>query len=187
MAETKELFDSSEHKMAQSIESLDHHFNTLRTGRASSALLDDIRVDAYGVMTPLQQMATVSTPDARTIAISPWDKNQLVAIEKALQVANLGMNPHSDGKLIRLSIPPLTEDRRKDLAKKAHAMAEESRVAIRNVRKHAKEVIEKMKKDKKLTEDLAHDEVEKLQKLTDKWIAKVDDSMKKKEKEIMEV
>lgn len=182
-----EIFNSSERKMAHAIEALEHHFNTLRTGRASAALLDDIRVDAYGSPVPLNQVASVNTPDARSITVQPWDKNQLGPIEKAILAANIGITPHNDGTLIRLNIPPLTEDRRKELAKKAHAMAEEARVAIRNVRKHSKEEIEKLKKAKTLTEDLAHDATDKLQKITDKWIKKVDESLAKKEKDIMAV
>lgn len=187
MSDTKELFNTSERKMAHAIEALEHHFNTLRTGRASTALLDDVRVEVYGQMSPLSSVATLATPDARTITISPWDKNALGPVEKAIQASNLGLNPHNDGKMLRLSIPPLTEERRKELAKKAHGMAEDARVAIRNVRKHSKEVIEKMKKGKELTEDIAHAENDKLQKLTDKWILKVEEVLKKKEKEIMEV
>lgn len=187
MEETKELFKTAEHKMAQAIEALDHHFNTLRTGRASTALLDDVRVEAYGQEMPLQQVASVNTPDARTIAIQPWDSNQIAAIERALLVADLGLNPQNDGKIIRLNIPPLTEERRKDLAKKAHAMAEEGRVAIRNIRKHIKDGIEKLRKDKVLSDDQAHDANDELQKLTDRYIAKVDEHMQKKEKDIMEV
>lgn len=182
-----EIFKNAERKMAHAIEALDHHFNTLRTGRASAALLDDVKVEAYGTDTPLNQVASVSTPDARTITVQPWDKNQLNAIEKALLVANLGMTPHNDGTLIRLNVPPLTEERRKELAKKAHGMAEEGRVAIRNVRKHSKDEIDKLKKSKELSEDLAHDATDKLQKLTDKWIKKVDEVLAKKEKDIMAV
>lgn len=187
MTDTQELFKTSETKMVHAIDALEHHFNTLRTGRASTALLDDVRVDAYGQQMTIAQVATIGTPDARTISVTPWDKSQLSAIEKAIQAANLGLNPQNDGKMLRLFIPPLTEERRKELVKKAHHMAEEGRVAIRNVRKHAKETIDKMKKDKKLTDDLAHDATEQLQKITDKWIAKVDEHLKKKEKEIMEV
>lgn len=187
MPEVQSIFKTAEHKMGQAIEALEHHFNTLRTGRASIALLDDIRVDAYGQITPLNQVASVNTPDARTIAITPWDKNQLASIERAIQQSDLGLNPQNDGKMIRLSIPPLTEERRKELVKKAHGMAEEGRIAIRNVRKHCKDDIEKLKKDKGLSEDLTHDAISDLQKITDKWILKVDEVLKKKEEEIMEV
>lgn len=185
--QVKEEFQNAEHKMHGAIESLIHHFNTLRTGRAHTSLLDDVKVEAYGSEVPLNQVASVSTPDARTIAVAPWDTNQLAAIEKAIMVADLGLTPMNDGKMIRLSIPPLTEERRKELAKKAHHMAEEARVAIRNVRRHAKDHIEKMNKAKDLSDDEMHVHLEELQKLTDQWIVKVDDAMKKKEKEILEV
>lgn len=187
MSTVQEEFKAAEVKMSGAIDALIHHFNTLRTGRASTALLDDVKVDAYGVEVPLVQVASVSTPDSRTIAIQPWDTSQLVAIEKAIMLADLGLNPMNDGKLIRLSLPPLTEERRKELAKKAHHMAEEARIAIRNVRRHGKEHIEKLNKSKDLSDDLMHDAVDQLQKLTDKWIAKVEEHVKRKEKEIMEV
>ncbi len=187
MPELDEVFKTAETKMKHAIEALDHHFNTLRTGRASTALLDDVTVDAYGQQMPLNQVASVNTPDARTIAITPWDKNQLGAIERSIQASDLGLNPMNDGKMIRLSIPSLTEERRKDLVKRAHHMSEEARIAIRNVRKHQKEAIEKMKKNKELTEDEAHAAIDDLQKITDKWVAKVDEHLEGKEKEIMEV
>lgn len=187
MPEVKEVFKTTEHKMAAAIEALEHHFNTLRTGRASAALLDDVKVDAYGQTVPIQQIASVNTPDARTITVTPWDKNQVAAIERAILTSDLGLNPQNDGKMIRLAIPPLTEERRKELVKKAHHMAEEGRVAIRNVRKHSKDSIDKLRKDKVLSEDLSHDAIDDLQKITDKWITRVDEVLAKKEKEIMEV
>ena len=183
----KDLFKQSETKMQHAVDALDQHYNTLRTGRASVALLDKVKVESYGSEVPLQQVASVSTPDARTLVVTPWDKNLMTAIEKAIQIANLGMNPQNDGRQLRLIIPPLTEERRKELAKKAHQMTEDGRVAIRNVRKHVKEQIDKMKKDKKLTEDAARDATDELQKLTDRYVAKCDEHLKKKEKEIMEV
>lgn len=187
MPELKEIMKVAETKMLHSIDALDHHFNTLRTGRASTALLDDIRVEAYGQEMPVNQVANISTPDARTIQVTPWDKNQLVLIEKALQASDVGITPQNDGINIRLNLPPLTEERRKELVKKSHHMAEEARIAIRNVRKHQKDEIQKLVKDKALSEDLGHDAIDNLQKVTDKWIVKVDEVTKKKEKEIMEV
>ncbi|MCC5876723.1 MAG: ribosome recycling factor [Candidatus Sumerlaeia bacterium] len=184
---TQEIFKQAEGKMSSSIQALDQHFNTLRTGRASTALLDDIKVDAYGQDMPLNNVASVSTPDARTIVVQPWDVGQLPSIERAIMVSDLGINPSNDGKCIRLSIPPLTEERRKELVKKAAHMAEEARIAIRNVRRHSKDEIEKLRKDKELSDDQAHDANDDLQKLTDKWIKKVDEHLAKKEKEIMEV
>lgn len=185
--QVNEEFKSGEEKMKGAIDALYHHFETLRTGRASTSLLNDVTVEAYGSQVPLNQVASVSTPDAKTIAVQPWDASQLPSIEKGIIIADLGLNPMNDGKVIRLSIPPLTEERRKELVKKSHAMAEEARVAIRNVRRHVKDHIEKLNKAKELSDDLMHDAIDDLQKITDKWIAKVDDIMKKKEKEIMEV
>lgn len=183
----KAEFKTAEQKMNGAIEALAHHFDTLRTGRASAALLNDVRVDNYGQPVPLTQVATVSTPDARSILIAPWNKAQLHTIEKAIQAANLGLQPQNDGQHIRLIIPPLTEERRKELAKKAHAMAEDARVAIRNVRVHVKQHLDKAKKNKEMPDDEVHKQTEALQKLTDKFIAKVDEQLKKKEKDIMEV
>lgn len=184
----KEDFKTAETKMKHAIDALESHFKTIRTGRASASLVDKVMVDMYGTMSPLSSVAAVSTPDARNIIITPWDKNALAAVEKGILIADIGIHPQNDGKAIRLTIPPLTEDRRKELVKKAHGMAEDARVAIRNVRKHVKEHFEKLKKDKKvLTEDQLRDANEELQKLTDKWIKGVDEHMKKKEKEIMEV
>lgn len=184
---TSAVFKTAESKMKAAIDAMEKHFNTLRTGRASTALLDDVRVEAYGQEMALNAVATVSTPDARTIAVQPWDGSQLTAIERAIQASDLGLNPMNDGKLIRLAIPPLTEERRKELVKKSHHMAEEARIAIRNIRRHAKDEIEKMRKAKELSDDLAHDANEDLQKITDKWTKEVEDHLAHKEKEIMEV
>lgn len=183
----QEIFKQVEGKMSSAIKAMEHHFNTLRTGRASTALLDDIKVDAYGQEMPLNNVASVSTPDARTILVQPWDAGQLGAIERAILTSDLGINPNNDGKCIRLSIPPLTEERRKELVKKASHMAEEGRIAIRNVRRHAKDEIEKLRKDKELSDDQAHDANDELQKITDKWIKEVDVHLERKDKEIMEV
>lgn len=181
------VFKTARTKMKHAIDALEHHFNTLRTGRASTSLLDDVEVDAYGRTMPLKQVASISTPDAKTITVTPWDKSQLAIVEKAILVADLGLNPQNDGKMIRLIIPPLTEERRKELVKKAHHMAEEARVAIRNVRRHQKDEIEKLRKGKELSDDLAHDALDELQSITDKWTKEVDEVLAVKEKEIMEV
>lgn len=186
-ADVKEQMKEAEHKMDSAIDALDHHFNTLRTGRASTALLDDIRVEAYGQQMPLNQVASISTPDARSISVQPWDKGQLALIDRAIAASDLGLTPMNDGTRIILNIPPLTEERRKELVKKAHHMAEEARVAIRNVRRHTKDHFEKANKNKEMTDDEKSVVLEDLQKLTDKHIARVDEHMKKKEKEIMEV
>ncbi len=183
----KGIFKTADKKMKHAIDALEQHFHTLRTGRASTSLLDDVEVEAYGQTMPLKQVASISTPDAKTITVTPWDKSQLALIEKAILASDLGLNPQNDGKMLRLIIPPLTEERRKELVKRAHHMAEEGRIAIRNVRRHQKEEIEKRRKNKDISDDNAHDGLDELQKITDKWIAEVDKVMKHKEEEIMEV
>lgn len=182
-----EIYKTSESKMKHAIEALDANFNTIRTGRASTALLDKIEVDAYGTPMKLKEVASISTPDARTITVTPWDKNQLSAVERAIITADLGLNPQNDGKMLRIIIPPLTEERRKELVKVAHNMSEEGRVSIRNVRKHMRDNIQKLVKDKEISEDEGKTGEEKVQEITNKWIAKVDEHLKNKEKEIMEI
>jgi ribosome recycling factor len=174
-------------RMNAALEALSREFATVRTGRASTALLDAIRVDYYGNPTAINQMASVSTPDARTVAIQPWEAGQLAAIEKAIMKSDLGIQPVNDGKLIRLTMPTPTEERRKQLVKTVGKMAEDARVAVRNVRREANEKLKASAKDKKaaLSEDeerRAHDQV---QKTTDRFIAKVDELLKKKEQEIL--
>ena len=162
-------------------------FSRVRTGRASPSILDGIRVDYYNVPTPLNQVATVSVPDARLIIIQPWEKSVVQAIEKAIAAADLGLNPVSDGNVIRLPIPPLNEERRKDLAKQVKKMAEEAKVSIRNVRRDFNEQLKKVEKKKEITEDELHRGLDKVQKITDDTITKVDEILAKKEKEIMEL
>jgi ribosome recycling factor len=174
-----------EAKMTAALEALGRDFATVRTGRASVGLVDGIRVDYYGTPTPVNQMATVSVPDARTLVIQPWEAGQLKAIEKAISASDLGITPQNDGKIIRLSIPSPTEERRKQLAKTVHKIAEDGRIAIRNVRREANDRLKAVAKDKKVSEDeerRAHDQV---QKTTDRFIAKVDELLKKKEQEIL--
>ncbi len=174
-----------EAKMTAALEALGRDFATVRTGRASVGLVDGIRVDYYGTPTPVNQMATVSVPDARTLVIQPWEAGQLKAIEKAISASDLGITPQNDGKLIRLTIPSPTEERRKQLAKTVHKIAEDGRIAIRNARREANDRLKAMAKDKKVSEDeerRAHDQV---QKTTDRFIAKVDELLKKKEQEIL--
>jgi len=182
-----EIYKSAEEKMGKAIESLEHEFTGLRTGRASVALIDGVQVEAYGTKMPLKQAATISTPDARTLVIQPFDKSLVAVIEKALLGANLGMTPNNDGKLIRLNIPPLTEERRKELVKMAKKQAEDGRIAIRNIRRHSNDEIKKAQKD----HSLAEDEIEKGQKhvqdITDKYVKEVDSLLTKKEKDIMEI
>ena len=172
-------------RMNAALEALGREFASVRTGRASVGLLEPIRVDYYGTPTPISQMASVSTPDARTLVIQPWEAGQIGAIEKAIQKSDLGLTPVNDGKLIRLSIPTPTEERRKQLVKTIAKMAEDARVAVRNVRREANDKLKAVARDKKVSEDeerRAHDQV---QKTTDRFIAKVDELLKKKEQEIL--
>ena len=173
--------------MEKAIQNLEKEFSKLRTGRASVTLLEDLKVDYYGTLTPLNQLASISTPDSRTLAIQPWDRNAFGEIEKAIQKSDLGLNPVNDGKIIRINIPPLTEERRKELVKVAKKYAEEAKIAIRNVRRDANETLKKKKNDKELTEDEMHRGQDKVQKITDSFVQKVDEVLKKKEKEIMEI
>lgn len=174
-------------RMHKAIEALDHEFSTLRTGRASLAILDVVSVEVYGQKMHLNQVATLSTPDAHTILIQPWDRGVMGTIEKAILAANIGLTPSNDGRVIRLSIPPLTEERRKDLVKVAQKMAEEGRVAIRNIRRHANEDIKRLEKEKTVSEDEAHDGLNDIQKLTDKYIEEIAVHLKRKEAEILEI
>lgn len=173
--------------MKKTIAALKDEFNGIRTGRASPALLDKIRVDYYGQKTPLSQVATISVPEARLIVVQPWDRALFSEIEKAILKSELGLNPSNDGKVIRLAIPPLTEQRRKDLVKSAKAIAEQSRVAIRNIRRDSLEEMKKTSASEKLAEDAIKKEEEELQKLTDSYIVQIAKVLEEKEKEIMEV
>ena len=174
-------------KMEGQLEHLRHEFTGLRTGRASVALLDQVKVDYYGTPTPLKQVATLATPEGRLITVQPFERNLMKDIEKAILASGLGLTPSNDGKLIRLPIPPLTEERRKDLGKVAKRLAEEVRVHIRNIRRDALEEIKKAQKESQLTEDEAKTAHDEIQKLTDAYIAKIDDLLKKKEAEITEI
>jgi len=174
-----------EERMKKSIASLKDDFAAIRTGRASPAILDKIRVDYYGEKSPLSQVATVSVPEARLIVVQPWDKSTIGEIEKAILKSDLGLNPSNDGKVIRIAIPPLTEERRKELVKNAKATAETYRVAIRNIRRDALEDLKKMKDS--IPEDQAKKGEEELQKLTDNYVAQINKILDEKDKEIMEV
>lgn len=175
-----------EERMAKTIQSLKDEYNTIRTGRASASLFDKIRVDYYGEKSPLSQVATVSIPEARMVVIQPWDKNLITEIEKAILKSELGLNPSNDGKVIRISIPPLTADRRKELVKQAKTMAEDSKVSIRNIRRDGNEELKKLQKGGELTEDDLKNEEDALQKATDKFIDEVGKVFAEKEKEIMD-
>jgi len=182
-----EINSASEERMKKSLQNLNDGFAALRTGRASAALFDKIRVDCYGEKTPINQVANISVPEARLVVIQPWDKGLMGEIEKAIRSSELSLNPSNDGKVIRISIPPLTEERRKELAKLAKNQAEQSRVAIRNIRRDGNEELKKLLKDGKVTEDEESKTSDELQKLTDSYIVKVNQVLEKKEKEILEV
>jgi ribosome recycling factor len=190
MAATVATFSlpQAEERMKKSLGSLQDSFAGLRTGRASAAMFDKIRVDAYGDKSPLKEVANISVPEARLIVIQPWDKALIGEIEKAIRAANeLSLNPSNDGKLIRISVPPLTGERRKELAKQAKAQAEQTRVAVRNIRRDGNDELKKLLKDSAIAEDDEKKSSEELQKLTDSYIAKVNHALEEKEKEIMEV
>ena len=172
--------------MQGALDALGREFAGVRTGRANAALLEHVRVDYYDTPTPLNQVASISVPDARTLMIQPWDQGVLKKIEQAIQKSDLGLTPANDGKVVRLTIPPLNEERRKQLAKSVGKLAEEARVAIRNVRREAKEKIKALLKDKKISEDDERRSETELQKLTDRSTQKVDELLKKKEQEILE-
>jgi ribosome recycling factor len=184
---TKEVEANIKQRMEKALADLQHEMAAIRTGRASLSLLDHIRVDYYGTPTPLNQVANLHVPEPSLITIQPWDSSQIGSIEKAIRTSDLGLNPANDGKVIRLPIPPLTEERRKDLVKKVHAAAEHHRVAVRNIRREGNEASKKLLKDKKITEDedkKAHDEI---QKMTDGYMGKIDMAAKAKEKDILEI
>jgi ribosome recycling factor len=174
-------------RMERSIEAFRKELGKIRTGRASFSLLDGVKVDYYGTPTPLQQVGTLSVPESRLITITPWDSKMIGPIEKAIQGSGLGLNPASDGKIVRIPIPPLTEERRKELAKLVRKMTEEARVAVRNVRRESIEKLKEREKKKELSEDDVKRGQDRVQKETDAFIRKIDDILKAKEQEIMEV
>jgi ribosome recycling factor len=182
----EEVFESMSAKMEKAIASFQKELNRLRTGRASPALLEGIRVDYYGTPTPIQQTAAVTIPESRLIVIQPWDKSMIEHISKAIQKANLGLSPSSDGNVIRISIPPLNEERRKELVKIVKKMGEESKVGIRNIRREANESLKQLEKDKSLSEDESHRAIDEVQKITDGKIKEVDVVLEEKQREILE-
>lgn len=181
-----DVTNSCEERMKKTITALKDDFNAIRTGRASAALFDKIRVDYYGDKSPLSQVANISIPEARLVVIQPWDKSLIGEIEKAIQKSELSLNPSNDGKVIRIAIPPLTEERRKELAKQAKNIAEQSRVAIRNIRRDGNDEMKKLEKDGLMTEDDLSKSEEQLQKITDSYIQNINKILEEKEKEIME-
>lgn len=182
-----EIFEDLEERMEKSVESLKREYSRLRTGRASVSLLDGIRVSYYDTPTPLNQMASLAVPEPRLIVVQPWDKTALENIEKAILKSELGLTPMNDGKVIRISIPPLTEERRKELVKVARKMAEENKVAVRNIRRDANEMLKDLKKEKDITEDELFRSQEEVQKITDQFISQVEELCSAKEKEILEI
>lgn len=187
MTDIREIEKDVERRMSGALDALQGEFRTLRTGRASVSLLDGVLVDYYGTPTPLTQVANLSTPEATLIVAQPWDKSMIAPVEKAIRNADLGLNPANDGKVIRIPIPPLTEDRRRDLVKKAHGMAEEARTAVRQVRRDGNDKLKKLEKDKIISEDDEKRALDEVQKLTDRYIEQINDALKHKEDDIMKV
>jgi len=182
----KEILHNTEEKMKKAFESMNREFHEVRTGRASPSLVEGMHIDYYGTLTMLKQLAAISAPDAHLIVIQPWDPTVIVEIEKAIMKSNLGINPSNDGKVIRLAVPQLSKERRLELAKQIHKMSEDGRVSMRTIRRDAKETVEKLEKDKIVSEDEKFRGIEELQKVVDKYIAKIDELLKNKEKEVLE-
>ncbi|HGY56239.1 MAG TPA: ribosome recycling factor [Caldithrix abyssi] len=182
-----ELLKDARHRMDRAVETFAGELSKIRSGRANPALLDSVKVDYYGQIVPLNQAATISVPEPRLITVQPWEKSMLPEIEKAILKADLGLNPSNDGNIIRLPIPQLSEERRKDLVKLIHKFAEEGKIAIRNVRRDVNDHLKKMEKNHELSEDELSVELEEVQKITDEHTKKIDEIMERKEKEILEV
>lgn len=184
---TADLFDDAERRMKKAVDSLKQDLSSLRTGRANASLLDRIQVEYYGAQTPINQVATISVPEARLLVIQPWDRKLLTDIEKAIQRSDLGINPTNDGQVIRLAIPQMSEERRRDLVKSLHKKLDEHKVAIRNVRRDVQDKLRDREKKKEVSEDELKRSTDKLQKLTDRYIDDMDKVGKTKETEILEV
>ncbi len=183
----KQILDNTKSRMEKSIESLKSEYATIRTGRANSSILEQVTADYYGVPTPITQMASVSTPEARQLVIKPYDKSVLSDIEKAINAHDLGVSPQNDGEIIRLNFPQLTEERRKEFVKKLHKLEEEGKVSVRNIRRDANDALKKLEKAKELTEDDLSGYLEDIQKVTDEFIEKIVKLTKEKESDIMTV
>jgi len=183
----EEIYEETKDHMEKSLEAMKRDFATLRTGKVTTQIVDNIKVDYYGTPTPLNQVGSVVVQDATTIAINPWEKSMLSAIEKAIQEANIGVNPNNDGDFIKLFFPPMTVEQRQEIVKQAKAMAEKAKVAIRNVRKEANNKIKRLEHDKEISEDEMKRALDQIQKYTDEFIAKVDESLKAKEADILRV
>lgn len=182
-----EVMKETEKRMEKALEATKEDLNTIRTGRARPSLVENIKANNYGVATPIQQMAKVMAPEARQIVIEPWDKNNIEAIEKAIMQENLGLNPSNDGNVIRINIPQLTEERRKELTKILHKKAEDGKIAIRNIRRDANEQLEMLEDEGEISEDNMHRGFDNVQELTDEYIGKIEAITERKENEIMEV
>jgi len=183
----KDVIKDTRPRMDTVIEDFRRKISTVRTGRAAVSLLDNIMVDYYGTMTPLTQLASVHAPEPQMLTVQPWDQSQVGSVEKAIRASDLGLNPSNDGKLVRIPIPPLTEERRKQMAKQVHEIAEDHRTAVRNVRRDANERLRKMLKDKLISEDAERDGLDEVQRLTNTYIGKIDEFSKAKEQEITSV
>jgi len=182
-----EITEDAEHRMAKAVEAAQHDFATLRTGRANPVILEGIQVDYYGAKLPINQLAGISSPEPRLLVVTPWDKGAISAIEKAIMSSDVGLTPRSDGNVVRLQVPYLTEERRKELTKVLHKKAEDHRVAVRNIRRDANERLKELEKKHEISEDEERRAQEQVQKLTDRYIEKVDDLAQAKEIELMEV
>src|SRR5215213_4650090 len=183
----KDVIKETRPRMESAVDDFRRKLASIRTGRAAVSILDTVMVDYYGTPTPLSQMASVHAPEPQMLTVQPWDQTQIGAVEKAIRSADLGLNPSNDGKLVRIPIPPLTEERRKQLAKQVHDVAEDHRTAVRNVRRDANDRLKKMLKDKTISEDAERDALDEIQKLTNNYIGKIDELTKTKEQEIMSV
>ncbi len=183
----KDVIKEARPRMEAAIDDVRRKLSTVRTGRAAVSLLDSVMVEYYGTPTPLSQMASVHVPEPQMLTVQPWDQTQLGAIEKAIRAADLGLNPSNDGKLVRIPIPALTEERRKQLAKQVHEIAEDHRTAVRNIRRDANDRLKKMLKDKSISEDAERDGLDEVQKMTNTYIGKIDELAKTKEQEILSV
>jgi ribosome recycling factor len=184
---TKEILHSTEDKMKKGFEAVTREFAEVRTGRASPIIVEGLHIDYYGTPTLLKQLASISVPDSHLIVIQPWDITAIVEIEKAILKSNLGITPSNDGKVVRLSVPQLSKERREELAKVIHKMAEDGRVSLRTIRRDAKEHVEKLEKDKVISEDDRFRAIEDMQKIVDKYIVKIDELLKSKEKEVLQI
>ena len=185
--DAKAIKKDADHRMVKAVENIQHELAKIRTGRASPALLDGVKVSYYGNMVPLNQASTVTIPEPRLISIQPWDRNMIAEIEKAILKSDLGLTPSNDGTFIRVPIPQLNEERRKDLVKLVHKFAEEGKIAIRNIRRDANDHLKKMEKNNEISEDELSVELDVVQDLTDDHIKKIDETLEKKEKEVLEV